>query len=236
MAHSRRPLVARPAPSTSNGEALLCSLVRASERGKEAETRSETRQLRRRARDHGATFHALVRRIPPFGDRPPRAPQADLSASTMSIIAKQIKALVKRPLDGVRYVPDHGSLTEVHAIIQGPGEQPHTRHPRQTPSRCHSCVAEPHFARPGCGPRRERKRDCRTRAVCAALAIAERTPYEGGEFRVKLMLGADYPSAPPKGEVQSCADACKRSARGWQRLAAVDCNSAEFATRERAHP
>ncbi|KAA0157275.1 hypothetical protein FNF29_00627 [Cafeteria roenbergensis] len=72
---------------------------------------------------------------------------ADLSASTMSIIAKQIKALVKRPLDGVRYVPDHGSLTEVHAIIQGP----------------------------------------------------ERTPYEGGEFRVKLMLGADYPSAPPKG-------------------------------------
>ncbi|CAE7948378.1 UBC22 [Symbiodinium sp. KB8] len=65
----------------------------------------------------------------------------------MSIIAKQIKALVKRPLDGVRYVPDHGSLTEVHAIIQGP----------------------------------------------------ERTPYEGGEFRVKLMLGADYPSAPPKG-------------------------------------
>ncbi len=26
------------------------------------------------------------------------------------------------------------------------------------------------------------------------------TPYEGGVFRVRLTLGADFPSAPPKGE------------------------------------
>jgi ubiquitin-conjugating enzyme E2 S len=29
--------------------------------------------------------------------------------------------------------------------------------------------------------------------------VAERTPYEGGEFHVKLSLGSDFPAAPPKG-------------------------------------
>lgn len=28
------------------------------------------------------------------------------------------------------------------------------------------------------------------------------TPYEGGLFRVKLVLGKDYPTAPPKGELK----------------------------------
>ncbi|RUP44581.1 ubiquitin-conjugating enzyme/RWD-like protein, partial [Jimgerdemannia flammicorona] len=32
----------------------------------------------------------------------------------------------------------------------------------------------------------------------AAAAISEGTPYEGGYFRVKLALGADFPNAPPK--------------------------------------
>ncbi len=27
------------------------------------------------------------------------------------------------------------------------------------------------------------------------------TPYEGGVFKMKLKLGADFPQAPPKGEV-----------------------------------
>lgn len=26
------------------------------------------------------------------------------------------------------------------------------------------------------------------------------TPYEGGVFRMKLVLGSDFPSAPPKGK------------------------------------
>jgi len=28
---------------------------------------------------------------------------------------------------------------------------------------------------------------------------AEQTPFEGGVFKVKLMLPSDYPNAPPKG-------------------------------------
>lgn len=33
------------------------------------------------------------------------------------------------------------------------------------------------------------------------------TPYEGGVFRVKLVLGSDFPSAPPKGACASRAAA-----------------------------
>lgn len=32
------------------------------------------------------------------------------------------------------------------------------------------------------------------------MPSAEDTPYFGGKFRVKLVLGDEYPSAPPKGE------------------------------------
>ena len=33
----------------------------------------------------------------------------------------------------------------------------------------------------------------------AAAAAADQTPFEGGVFKVKLVLPSDYPSAPPKG-------------------------------------
>ena len=32
-----------------------------------------------------------------------------------------------------------------------------------------------------------------------AAMIAEDTPYHGGQFHLKLVLGSEYPSAPPKG-------------------------------------
>lgn len=35
--------------------------------------------------------------------------------------------------------------------------------------------------------------------ILADIAGPEKTPYEGGKFRVKLVLGSDYPAAPPKG-------------------------------------
>ena len=31
------------------------------------------------------------------------------------------------------------------------------------------------------------------------LAAAVGTPYEGGAFRMKLVLGSDFPNTPPKG-------------------------------------
>ena len=34
------------------------------------------------------------------------------------------------------------------------------------------------------------------------------TPYEGGTFACKLMLGADFPNAPPKGASRRCDRRC----------------------------
>lgn len=38
---------------------------------------------------------------------------------------------------------------------------------------------------------------------CHIAPFAVGTPYEGGAFRVKLVLTREYPAAPPKGEL-SC--------------------------------
>jgi len=42
----------------------------------------------------------------------------------MRTVARQIKQLIVKPLDGIRYIPDKGSLTEIYAEISGPGEIP----------------------------------------------------------------------------------------------------------------
>jgi hypothetical protein len=34
---------------------------------------------------------------------------------------------------------------------------------------------------------------------------AVQTPYEGGIFKLKLVLGAEYPAAPPKGAPRAVA-------------------------------
>jgi ubiquitin-protein ligase len=111
----------------------------------------------------------------------------------MSLIAKQIKSLVKRPIDGVRYVADKGSLTEIHAIITGPGK------PRISPKKAEfaqlMCFLHHYWG-------------LIISIVALDVLFAERTPFEGGEFHVKLVLGSDYPAAPPKG---SCARVVNRS-------------------------
>ena len=35
------------------------------------------------------------------------------------------------------------------------------------------------------------------------LDVAEGTPFQGGVFKMKLILGSDFPSAPPKGKFPS---------------------------------
>jgi hypothetical protein len=50
------------------------------------------------------------------------------------------------------------------------------------------------------------------------------TPYDGGSFKIKLVIGADYPSAPPKGEARRvrCAEVSRRArARGGACVALV---------------
>jgi len=50
----------------------------------------------------------------------------------------------------------------------------------------------------------------------------EGTPYEGGIFRVKLVLPLDFPASPPKG---ACAPVCKECRLVWV-LRMPECGSA----------
>lgn len=49
-----------------------------------------------------------------------------------------------------------------------------------------------------CPPCRPHRRHL-TRARRGARPLAAGTPYEGGLFRMKLVVGSDFPNAPPKG-------------------------------------
>ena len=62
-------------------------------------------------------------------------------------------------------------ITDVQADINGPG------------------------ARDRCG----REAGLAQRLTCVVPVDTEGTPYEGGVFRMKLALGADFPNVPPKG-------------------------------------
>eukprot|EP01138_Halocafeteria_seosinensis_P012183 gb/GECG01012451.1/.p1 GENE.gb/GECG01012451.1/~~gb/GECG01012451.1/.p1 ORF type:complete len:230 (+),score=23.81 gb/GECG01012451.1/:1-690(+) len=75
------------------------------------------------------------------------ASQPSFTPQVMTRLSKQIRNLASKPPEGIRYLPDEGSLSEIHAVIFGP----------------------------------------------------EDTPYHGGQFHLKLVLGSEYPSAPPKG-------------------------------------
>lgn len=72
----------------------------------------------------------------------------------------------------IKYVPQDDNMTEVVAELSGPGAW------RKRPARVARSAA--HF-----GPR--------------GPVPPEGTPYEGGTFRLKLVLGSQYPTVPPRG-------------------------------------
>lgn len=55
--------------------------------------------------------------------------------------------------------------------------------------------------------------------VLAELDGPVGTPYEGGTFVIKLVLGADYPAAPPKGACSGGRGARAVAAAGARRAA-----------------
>jgi len=71
----------------------------------------------------------------------------DLHPQVFRRVAKEMRTLVKEPIDGIQLSSDEETLAEINAEIKGP----------------------------------------------------EGTPYEGGTFRVKLVLGSTFPQQPPKG-------------------------------------
>ena len=71
----------------------------------------------------------------------------NISPQIVQLLARELKKLASAPPDGIKYIPQHDSMTEIHAEIAGP----------------------------------------------------EDTPYEGGKFHIKLVVGADFPQKPPRG-------------------------------------
>ena len=71
----------------------------------------------------------------------------NISPQIVQLLARELKKLASAPPDGIKYIPQHDNLTEIHAEIAGP----------------------------------------------------EDTPYEGGTFHIKLVVGADFPQKPPRG-------------------------------------
>ena len=89
----------------------------------------------------------------------------------------------------VQLLPNDDSLLEVLADIDGPGEP--VLPPTTTP-----CPADSwSYAT------RSSAFDVQ---LCDALLLrAAGTPFEGGIFRMKLVLGQDFPASPPKGALRS---------------------------------
>lgn len=105
--------------------------------------------------------------------------QASLAPAVVASLTRQLRALHSSPPEGVRFLAsESGTLTELHAEIVGPGAlqracQGEGAHPTRA---CPRHVPPPRLA-----------------------PTAVQTPYEGGVFRLKLVLGAGYPGAPPRG-------------------------------------
>ncbi len=92
--------------------------------------------------------------------------QENISPSTIRKVAGEMRKLMETPIDGVKIIPNESDITDIQAIIEGPGTSTsrliHAIHP------------------------------------LIVLSSVD-TPYQGGAFRVKLKLGAEFPAAPPKG-------------------------------------
>ena len=87
-------------------------------------------------------------------------------------ICKELQQLITDPPEGIKVILNEEDISDIQAIIDGPGEF----------SCCHLF----------------RTSIYRNFSLFTFLVTAG-TPYANGHFRVKLVLGKDFPSAPPKG-------------------------------------
>ncbi|KOB77160.1 Ubiquitin-conjugating enzyme E2 S [Operophtera brumata] len=115
---------------------------------------------------------------------------------TLRSVARELSQLAARPPAGIKLQPRDDGLTDVLTLIDGPGEYAlHITHPRTLRSvvRELSQLA----ARPPAGIKLQPRDDELTDVLTLIDGPAD-TPYAGGVFRVRLALGRDFPSAPPR--------------------------------------
>jgi ubiquitin-conjugating enzyme E2 S len=91
----------------------------------------------------------------------------------MRKIMSELRELMTNPPEDIKLIPNEDDMTDIQAAIIGPGLLFDICSPRYRPIGSSICC------------------------FCCLFSVG--TPYEGGLFRVKLKLGADFPRAPPKG-------------------------------------
>lgn len=100
------------------------------------------------------------------------------------------------PSQGIKVHVNEDNITDVQATITGPGKQ-------QLRSRDGSPLLPALFGLCAqCWQRRRRLGVVRALTPAndtSLFAPTVGTPYEGGVFRMKLVMGPDFPAAPPKG-------------------------------------
>jgi ubiquitin-conjugating enzyme E2 S len=88
-------------------------------------------------------------------------------------VSKEVIALSQEPPEGIKIFINHDDITDVQASIIGPGNK----------------INKPH------------KKSLFVLDVFRSNLYSdlESTPYAGGAFKLKLVLGKDFPAGPPKG-------------------------------------
>uniref|UniRef100_A0A8I5NY01 E2 ubiquitin-conjugating enzyme n=1 Tax=Papio anubis TaxID=9555 RepID=A0A8I5NY01_PAPAN len=96
----------------------------------------------------------------------------NLPPHIIRLVYKEVTTLTADPPDGIKVFPNEEDLTDLQVTIEGP-----------------ECLQSRDLSR-ACEVRRNSLVRC---------GDGEGTPYAGGLFRMKLLLGKDFPASPPKG-------------------------------------
>ena len=121
-----------------------------------------------------------------FSRAAPSQSNENIAPAVIMSLAKEMKKLCQEPLDGIKVLMNDEDVTDVNAEISGPGARTASSHRRLATAHARLRRRPVHNFASGAAPARARW-------------LADTTPFEGGVFKVKLVLPSDYPSSPPKG-------------------------------------
>lgn len=103
----------------------------------------------------------------------------NIAPQVLKRVAKEITELASNCPDGIKMIVNEEDITDIQAIITGPGECCHILY---VPGSHNTLEFETNFSVD----------------LFVSYPLAS-TPYEGGAFRVKLILSDGFPASPPKG-------------------------------------
>lgn len=128
-------------------------------------------------------------------------------------VSKELTSLTNDPPEGIKVFVNEQDITDIQATIEGPGTvflwcfcfwNLRIFSLYRAAKWCINLPCEGYAFTPVklCIPLIDRHPRLKSQLECFPCLFLAGTPYEGGLFRVKLVLGKDYPTAPPKGELK----------------------------------